>query len=361
MLTVGLLLWSSGCASIGPPRPPSLELPRPPSDLRAKRKGDKVTLTWTVPGLTTDRQSVRYLGKTRICRSMDSTVAHCGEPVGQVEPPADVPGKNEERKKKVAASYIGNLFSGLRLDPKQMSPLATITYAVEVLNRDGRSAGLSNQVHVPLSETVPAPADFSARLTGQGVVLTWTGALLSLTHPQQVRYQYRVFRRTEGGQERALVGEIAAGGADSLRLTDQSFEWEKTYYYHADSLTVLSQPGKPDVTVEGDDTPEVKVFTHDIFPPAVPTGLQAVFSGVGQQAFIDLIWAPVADADLDGYNVYRHEEGGTAIKINGELVKTPGYRDVQVVSGKKYFYLVSAMDLRGNESARSEEASESVP
>ena len=37
------------------------------------------------------------------------------------------------------------------------------------------------------------------------------------------------------------------------------------------------------------------------------------------------------------------------------------YRDAQVVSGRTYFYSVSAMDQRGNESARSEEASERAP
>jgi fibronectin type 3 domain-containing protein len=43
------------------------------------------------------------------------------------------------------------------------------------------------------------------------------------------------------------------------------------------------------------------------------------------------------------------------------LVKTPAFRDMKVVAGKTYFYSVSAADQRGNESARSEETSESVP
>jgi len=37
------------------------------------------------------------------------------------------------------------------------------------------------------------------------------------------------------------------------------------------------------------------------------------------------------------------------------------FRDAQVVSGKTYFYSVSAVDTRQKESARSEEASERVP
>ena len=89
--------------------------------------------------------------------------------------------------------------------------------------------------------------------------------------------------------------------------------------------------------------------------------MQAVFSGPGQQAAIDLVWAPVTDMDLAGYNVYRHEAGGPAVKLNTEVVKTPAFRDAQVIAGKTYFYAVSAIDQRGNESARSEETSESVP
>jgi fibronectin type 3 domain-containing protein len=89
--------------------------------------------------------------------------------------------------------------------------------------------------------------------------------------------------------------------------------------------------------------------------------LQAVFSGPGQRPFIDLVWAPDTDADLAGYNVYRRAEGGQPAKINSELVKAPAYRDTEVQRRKRYFYSVSAVDLRGNESERSEEANEEVP
>ncbi|MGA8762144.1 MAG: hypothetical protein WB562_04565, partial [Candidatus Sulfotelmatobacter sp.] len=308
MLALAASVAMVGCAAIGPPEPPSLELPKPPSDLHAKRKGNKITLTWTIPPRTTDRQSVRYLGKTRICRGVELTLATCGVPVSEVAPPPDFATAKDTTGKKMAASYVGSLPSGLQLDPMQSNPFATVTYAVEVLNLDGRGAGLSNQVHVSLVETLPPPADFAAHLTGQGVVLSWTGELSSATNLQAVHSKYQVFRRQEGSRQ-TLLGEVEAGGVRELSLTDQSLEWEKTYYYHADTLTLIKQPGKPDVSIEGDDTPEVKIFAHDVFPPAVPAGLQAVFSGPGQQAFIDLIWFPVTDSDLAGYNVYRHAEG----------------------------------------------------
>ena len=108
--------------------------------------------------------------------------------------------------------------------------------------------------------------------------------------------------------------------------------------------------------------PSVPVFAHDIFPPAVPTGLQAVFSGVGQAPFVDLVWSPDTEADLAGYNVFRHEEGEPA----GETQLRPGEEPRPSATrmcnpGKRYFYSVSAVDERNNESAKSEEASEQVP
>lgn len=359
LLALGALVGSVGCASIGPPEAPALELPKPPTDLKATRKGDKITLTWAIPARTTERQSVRYLGKTAVCRGSDPVLVRCGVPVGEVAPPADFASKKDSAGKKLTDSYTGSI-SAERTDQEKQNPFATVTYAIEVRNEDGRSAGLSNQVHVPLAETLAAPKDFAAKPTAQGIVLSWTGAR-SPTPSPLVRYGYRVLRRQDGNKQESVVGEVAEGDASILSLTDQSFEWEKTYYYRAESFTVLAQPGKPEIRIEGEDTPEVEVFAHDVFPPAVPSGLQAVFSGPGQQPFIDLIWAPVGDTDLAGYDVYRREEGTAPVKLNAEAVKTPVYRDAQVVSGKAYFYSVSAVDEQGNESGRSVEASERVP
>lgn len=256
---------------------------------------------------------------------------------------------------------MGTYTDSLPAQLERDHPSGFITYAIEALNAGGRGAGLSNQVHVPLAPTLPPPQGFAAHVSDQGVQLTWTGTQLSLPTTNPRRYRYRVFRRAEGSQQQVLVGQADAGIELHLSLVDQSFEWEKTYYYHADTLTVLAQAGMPELQIAGDDTSEVKVFADDVFPPAVPSGLQAVFSGPGQQPFIDLIWAPVPDADLDGYNVYRQEAGAAPVKLNAEPLKTPAYRDTNVLAGKNYLYSVSAIDVRGNESTRSEEAGESVP
>jgi hypothetical protein len=238
-------------------------------------------------------------------------------------------------------------------------PSSFVTYAVEVLNAAGRGAGLSNRVRVSLARTLPPPQNLSAAVTNQGVELTWTSEHPPALTPATVRYIDRVYRRREGSQQQVLAGESPAGGEHTL--TDPNIEWEKTYEYHAETVTIIAPDHKPALQIEGGDSSPLKVFANDTFPPSVPSGLQAVFSGPGQKAFIDLIWAPVTDVDLDGYNVYRQAEGSAATKINGEPLKTPAYRDMNVVSGKRYVYSVSAVDVRGNESARSEAAGEAVP
>ena len=351
-----ITIMFTACATMGPPLPPSLELPKPPSDLRATRKGDRVILTWTVPSVTTDRKTIRSLGPTRICRGLETKLAQCGGPVGEAAAQtSSTPTKPS--KQKIPGSYTDSLPARLESD----NPSGFVTYGIEVLNPDGRGAGLSNQVRVSLARTLPPPRDFDARVTSGGVELRWTNDAKPEDSGAAIRYVYRVYRRLEGSQQQTVVGEIPAAGAAELELTDSNIEWEKTYEYHAETVTVIAQEKQAALQIEGDDSGEIKVFADDVFPPAVPSGLQAVFSGPGQKLFIDLVWAPVADVDLIGYNVYRREEGTVAVKVNAGLVKTPAYRDENVASGKHYFYYVSAVDVRGNESARSEEAGESVP
>ncbi|MFY9645107.1 MAG: hypothetical protein WAK29_08005 [Terriglobales bacterium] len=376
LATVALCLLLAGCAQTGAPLPPSLELPRPPTDLRASRKGDRVTLTWQEPTLTTDRQSVRYLGPTLVCRSLDPNITTCDNLSATLPPPPALPVQRRSRKNPAQKpnlphpapqAYVDNLPASLL----QPDSTAEVTYAIEILNRNSRGAGLSNRVRVPAVVTPPPPSDLAAQLTGDGVVLTWTSTGES-RHSPAIQHRYRIYRIAENSENNTpsgknstkdvIAGEIPFGDAGPVHFTDSGLEWEKTYLYRITTVTFIKRTDSED-QVEGDDTPAVRVVAHDIFPPAIPGGLQAAYSGEGQKPFIDLIWAPVTSADLAGYNVYRSENASheTRIKLNSELVKSPAYRDFAVVSGKTYTYSVSAVDVRGNESQRSTETSEATP
>jgi hypothetical protein len=362
-----LVLLMAGCAALlgcgvaGVPKPPSLELPQPVADLRAVRKGDSVFLVWTAPSETTDRLAIRHVGPTRICRRLGVAMSECTDIVGEIPVP-QLREANVQRSKSVTPApktqmnYADHLPRALVVE----NPGSKIFYAISVLSGNDRSAGISNVVQVPAFAAPPAPSNFQAQVTAEGIVLSWTGNLQSPEVPG-VQHTYRVYRHPEGGNADTVAGELPLHASSARRFVDHSFEWEKTYFYRITAVTLIGEEGKIETQFEGDDTAPVRVFAHDEFPPAVPSGLQAVFSGSGQQPFIDLIWAPDTDADLAGYNIFRREAGAGPMKVNAELVKAPTFRDMNVASGKTYEYSVSAVDVRGNESAQSQEADEAVP
>jgi hypothetical protein len=248
------------------------------------------------------------------------------------------------------------------------SPMAAVTYAIEVLNDAQRSAGLSNQVHVSAAPTLPPPGDFRAQAVPEGVQLSWWAISPAPPAAAEIQYEYRIYRREQGASHDVVIADLPLS---TSQFVDQTLQWEKTYTYHMAVVTLIQHPpcsGNSSslqcgttTSVEGADSEPVQVFAHDVFPPEVPAGLLAVFSGTSGEEFIDLIWNPDTASDLAGYNVYRREDDGQWTQINAELVKAPAYRDTKVELGKQYFYSVSAVDVRGNQSGRSAEANETVP
>ena len=344
----GLLALAAltGCGSQGNPQPPSLELPKPVTDLKAVRKGDKVLLTWTAPSETTDKLHIKEAGKTRVCRATAAPSKLECPTAGEV-PAGQVPAGG-------AATFTDTLPRELQ----EQNPAGFAVYTVEVVNPRYRSAGPSNSVRVPLAPTLAPPSDLKAEVTADGVALSFrpppAAAQDTFTH------LLRIYRHAAG----ATAGETVAGELPlpgPPEFLDKTVEWEKGYRYHITTVTRFAQPGGTPVEVEGENSSPVEALAHDVFPPAAPTEVQAVASSGGGQSFVDLTWTPNSEADLAGYNVYRREGDAQPQKINVELVKTPAFRDSGVSPGQTYLYSVSAVDLRVNESGRSEETSESVP
>lgn len=353
--TASLLVAAIGCGTPGAPQPPSLQLPRPVDNLSGERKGTRVVLAWTPPAQTTDKQNLRRFGPIRVCRAFNEfPMTGCREVVKELKPNELTSQAATGRQPKVVYEDV--------ISSEQMGAGRFVAYAVEVFNDHGRSAGLSNQVRIALVPTLPAPLDLRAEVTSDGPVLHWTGAPRPGLPPdaQALEFRYRVYRRIAGQPTYSLIEEVPATKGE-ISTPDKSFEWGQTYDYEVASLTIVPQPGRPPLEIEGDDSPIAQVYVKDVFPPARPGGLQAVFSGVGQKPFIDLSWDPNSESDLQGYIVFRHESGQPDVALNKDPVRAPSYRDENVLPGHKYTYSVQAVDVRGNASERSAEASETVP
>jgi hypothetical protein len=337
----------------GAPQLPSLQLARPVDDLTATRKGNKVQMEWTLPRKNTDRTLVKNIPESQICRHDGTALMAVCTQVGSVKNTKVQEAPKGELPPAVRMKYVDTLPSQLG----EQDPTGFVRYAVEIMNTRDRSAGLSNQVLIPVAPTIPPPGSVTVNSEADGVLVSWKDA----TIPSELvglTFKYRIERSPAGAH--AYIGIADVTPETEGYYLDKTFAWEAKYDYRITAVTFVHAQGL-NMAVEGDDSAPVAVFTKDIYPPADPTGLQAVFSSVGQKAFIDLSWAPNLDSDLAGYYVYRTADGGAPVKLNKQLVTVPSYRDENVKTGKTYVYSVSAVDLRGNESQHSAEATEAVP
>jgi fibronectin type 3 domain-containing protein len=104
--------------------------------------------------------------------------------------------------------------------------------------------------------------------------------------------------------------------------------------------------------------PDLGCFEYTVsavdYPPAIPAGLSAT----GSNGSVALNWNDNTETDLDGYNVYRSTISGSGYsKINSTLIANSNYTDDTVTNNITYYYVVTALDVNGNESAYSSEAS----
>jgi hypothetical protein len=78
---------------------------------------------------------------------------------------------------------------------------------------------------------------------------------------------------------------------------------------------------------------------------------------------VDIAWDASTSATLQGYNVYRSTvSGGPYSKISPTVAtSTLLFTDSTPVSGKQYFYVVTAMDTSGVESAASAQVAVTIP
>lgn len=347
----------TGCGVPGAPLPPSLDIPRFVGDLKAVRKGETVTLTWTAPTETTDGELIRKPGKMLVQRALRSQPDSDLHFQTISELPLE-PSLKEGRGETVTAK--DSLSEIMRSGNADFA-----VYIVLAQGHNGKSVGLPNRASVPLVPTISPSQKVSAHPVPAGIMVSWDesgppekGSRL------KTQYAYKVMRRQQGANDAILIKQLNAGGHETndqgTSFVDTAIDWEKTYQYWIIPVTLWQEDNRKG-EVEGNDSAIVDVFAHDSFPPATPSSLQAVFSAVPGKSFIDLTWSPNIDPDLAGYNIYRHRANEPPVKINAELIKTPRFPDPGIQPGMKYFYSVTAVDLRGNESGKSEETSETVP
>jgi hypothetical protein len=199
----------------------------------------------------------------------------------------------------------------------------TVVIAVQIYGPHGRSAGWSNFENLPVIPALSTPQALTASDAPDAIHLEWRDSAS----------RFRIFRRTPDDPNWMQIGTSTAPS-----YTDNTIEYGKTYEYFVQSVAKAE-----DKYAESEVSPSVTFKPTDKFPPAVPTGLSAV---PGTRT-VELAWERNAEKDFATYTIYRNGQ-----KI-AEGLTAPSYSDKDVQPGMKYRYQVSALDMAGNESAKS--------
>ena len=362
-LTISLLI---GCGTPGAPQPPSLHLPKAVTDLKAVRKGDKVYLSWAAPAETTDGEGIRSEGTVLVCRALQTpSAANCRDKAGQVPllPTNATPNRRQTFVDDVGPAIAAN-------DPRDF-----FTYNVIAANNRSKSAGPSNPVAVFLAPSV-RPVRLNANVEHDGVRLYTS--ILPLPPISRFNAKYLCqFQKYLEGTAPTIVGEefdLAPVGRPgetgfvdhSAEVIDRNTVWEKpqTYTFFCKTKVLSHDGSKTLYEFEGESAAPLAVTPHDVFPPAAPQAVQAVYSS----GFIDLSWHSNTESDIAGYNVYRswswHERKGGVGKLNAQPITASAFRDDKLEGlppDTEIWYTVTAVDTQGNESAQSKSATERIP
>ncbi len=386
-----------GCASPGPPRAPSLFLPRVVTDLSALRRGDAVELRFTVPGLSTDGQPLRAHSLMGVLCREDAEGAPC-RPVDAAETarplPVPAPGSG--------ASPPGVWTDALPTSLRTGAP-RPIAYRVELQTSAGATAGFSDPAYSAAGAAPLPVAGFRAEGTRLGVLLRWTpvpgGGQVTLerrepegaaavgrpgptsspasagtaagkrkTHAAEA-YEKHTSAARSGKAEKGLVRLGTASGAEALAveasgaILDNSIQPGVPYRYTAVRRERVQAGGR---TLELQSTPsaERSITWQDVYPPPPPTGLtaagyetSATDAGSAPGYAIDLVWEPVEDSQLAGYLLFRQAVGGAGkdpgvrLRLTPQPLKTPGFHDAGASQGQRYLYSVLAVGVNGQMSA----------
>jgi cellulose 1,4-beta-cellobiosidase len=167
------------------------------------------------------------------------------------------------------------------------------------------------------------------------------------------------------GNNSVLTGTLAAGSSD---ITVSSAAWNGEGY----SVGGITFP----VTVTAGQSVHYTVtfapqsagsssgsITFDSNATNSPSTERLNGDGTQQQASqytVALSWN--ASAKATGYNVYRGTvPGGPYSRINSALNSATSYTDTSVQSGLTYYYVTTAVDSQGGESAYSNQAQAVIP
>ncbi|SDP57461.1 fibronectin type III domain-containing protein [Desulforhopalus singaporensis] len=337
LLVCSALLVSGGCGYKDDPVPPQTVVPEPISDLVYSLDDEGVELNWSFPVETIRGTALEEVSVFDLYRAEIPLAEYCEDCPIPFGPPIEVSGgatfDGKERRK---ARYVSSM----------LKPGYKYFFKVNTKNSWFASSADSNIVTFTWFRPAAGPAGVKGVGGDQEIVLNWD-PVTSLNDGSALQYpvKYQVFRSV-GGKNLEKIG----APTDSHSFIDKRVKNGQKYFYSIQSLMVYKGE-----LINGGKSAPIAVIPVDLTPPAAPSGVNAVATGVGIKVFWDRSSAP----DLGGYRVYRRAVGEDNFVLVGKV--KPGftlYVDRTAIADTRYYYAVTAVDsaVPPNESKKSKEA-----
>ncbi len=344
LLAIVLPCFLLGCGVQGELLPPRVERPVQVADLTVVQKGQELLLSFTPPELATDGERLTKPLEIQIFRTITPQGSKATGLTGDQAPWTTL-----------SADDLRHLTTGKKViysvklsDPEYGSVRGkTFTFAVRGVTHGFRNrpreGEISSSAGVTLLDVSAPVTNLRARATETAIELEWSPpAGKTNGEAATVPAAYRIFRSPTGG----AGSFIQLAETRAPKYLDNQFRFDHSYHYKVRAVF------KADNSVaESEDSETVEITPHDVFPPAPPQNVTALYAA----GAVEILWTASTEPDLAGYNVLRREAAGAAEQINKELLHTPIFRDETAQPDRRYFYQATSVDLVGNESTPSAE------
>jgi hypothetical protein len=379
-LIIIVVAFSFNCGKKGPLKLEPELIPKEVENLEISQLGSNIKLRWdfpkTLPGKKKTELEPEMIGKIFVYYSpkeilggkfkKKSTLLRKLELKDLTVDETSDSFKKQQNQKNKSSDKKPNL-SYFYLVPLELEKLENTGHFFGIMYTYGKKKSpMSTIVHI--STVIPVKAVTGLKVTRENKLLRlqWTRPRLDEKgNPVSAISGYNVFKKIQPGEESqpgqpaedAPKEKIEAAGPPVFKkinketVLNEYFEdldtgENGTYIYYVS--TIMSP------LVESAPSAEISIAITDIYPPDIPANL--VSFRASDHMF--LTWKDVNDEDLSHYRLYRRSEQQDEFTLAADNITTNHYKDKNIEPGNTYFYVVTALDKKGNESRYSNEVSE---
>lgn len=338
-----------GCGKRKPPQPPA-ERVLQRVQISGTQFGNQIRITWQMPTSNAPDGSLLNIRRADIYRLAE---------------PIDASLTLTEEEFASRSTLIGSLpiqDSDFALKQKSYTDTLQLAgqpvrlrYSVRFVNNAGQRAAFSNFLLLePTARVAKVPTDVSLDLSQEAVTVRWQapGANVDGTSPANI-IGYNIYRTNAAGETSRLN---ESRPVDETVFRDEFFSFGERYTYFVRTVSLGSNAEQ----VESLDSEKESIEPVDTFAPSPPDALTIAAS----PNTISLFFAANVEQDVAGYRVFRSTDPDRDLSrwelLTPEILDVTTFQDRNVTQGVTYYYLVRAVDTKGNVSGPSEIVSESA-